>query len=273
MLTNLPRLRHIMLLGATGLMVTTSSMAQQAAEAPAPKENVLKLGIGAVMATRYPGSDERAFGAGPTFDYTMTNGFFISMIRGIGYGSTVGDFSYSAALGYRPGRKEKSATFFPASTGSSQLAGMGSIKNSATLVLNGGYVVAKWLSVNAMIETPLTARETGTRMKLGASSPLYQTSTDRVAFNVHTSIGDSKHMQSWFGVTEEQSANSGYTAYKPKSGFYEVGTSVSWSHQFNSQWGIYSAIGAHNFIGDAGKSPITKRKLTPTAAVQINYLY
>lgn len=267
-----PLLLRIALSGTIAIACTTQSIAANKEDAAKPQDNVLSIGIGGIVSARYPGSDQRGFVVGPTLAYTMKNGFFASTMHGIGYGNQAGRFSYRAALGYRGGRKEKDNAFL-FNPGSDHLKGMGDINNAAMLNLDTGYQVLDWLSLGASARIPLTARESGTTFHFNVSGIMHQTGTDTVSWTATTAMGNKQYMQTWFGVDATQSANTGFAQHKASSGIYEVGTSVHWQHTFNRHWSLNTLAGITKLTGDAANSPVTKRKVSPTAGVMLNYRF
>lgn len=259
---------------STLLLSTNAAAAKRIAplqNQAAQSDNALSLGLSAGVAPRYSGAQQMRPVAGPVIDYAMSNGFFASTTRGIGYGSNIGTFSYSAALGYRIGRKDEDGKF--GSSGSDYLKGMGSIKGAATLTLQSSLSLTDWLVASAGLETPLTARDTGSRVLLNLSAIAYQGSDDTLTASLGTNFADSKYMRTWYGVSAAQAANTKFAEYKPKSGFYEVSATVNWDHAINKQWHLKTIVGASHLTGDAGKSPIVQRKLAPVGMIQVTYLY
>lgn len=236
------------------------------------QENTLTIGAGAAYGSRYSGSNQNRVGPALLLDYQMQNGLFASTMRGLGYGGQIGDLNYSAALAYRDGRSDNDNGGFSGS-GSKQLHGMGDIKGSALAMLSLDYTVTKWLSLSAVAELPLSQRENGKAVHLGITGILYQSEQDKLSLGGTASLGDTKYLQTYYGVTAKQSANSGFGVFKPKSGLYAMSTDISWRHQFDQRWAVTTAIGATQLTGDAGKSPIIRRKVAPTAAAYVSYSY
>lgn len=236
-------------------------------------DDVLRLGLGAGVGARYSGSDQNTGSAALVFDYQMSNGFFASSLRGIGYGGDAGDFSYHAALGYRSGRSESDKGSFSGGGGSNFLRGMGDIKGSATAMLGFGYTPFKWLNLSAVAELPLSQRDNGKAFHFGITGILYDRDTDKISLGGEASIGDGKYTQTYYGITSQQSARSGFAAYKPKAGLYAVSSSLTWEHKFDANWSLTTLAGLTHLTGDAAKSPIVKRKTAPTAGFYVSYSY
>lgn len=257
---------------AIALACTSHAMATNNDLPDAARENVLTIGLGGFIGTRYPGSDQNGFFIGPSLDYAMTNGFFASTLRGVGYGAGTGRFSYSVALGYRDGRKEKDRAFL-FNAGSNQLAGMGDIKGAATLNLDASFEALDWLTLGTSLQLPLTARETGATLHVNMSGALYHTDSDTVSWSASAGMGNRKYMQSWFGVNNKQSAQSGFARHKASSGLYEITTSMNWQHTFDRHWSVNTIVGLTKLTGDAANSPIVKKKLSPSAGVMVQYQF
>jgi len=243
------------------------------AEESAANGNTLRFGVGAGFGPRYSGSDQNTGSAALMFDYQMQNGFFASSMRGLGYGSSSGAFSYSAALAYRSGRSESDKGRFNGSGGSNYLRGMGDIKGSATALLSVGYAPIKWISLNAVAELPLSQRENGKAYHFGVTGILYDADRDKLSLSTVASVGDRKYSQTYYGVSDEQAGRSGFAAYRPKAGLYAVNAELTWEHKFDPTWSLVTMVGAGSLTGDAAKSPIVKRKTAPVGGIYLSYTY
>ncbi|WP_222428638.1 MipA/OmpV family protein [Herbaspirillum sp. SJZ099] len=243
----------------------------QAAEAP--KGDVFTLGAGVAIGPRYSGSDQNRAGLGLAVDYAASNGFFIGTTRGIGYGSQAGKLDYSIALGYREGRKDSSQSSFMGRTGSDYLRGMGEIKGSVTTLLGLGYTVTDWLRLGLQAEVPLSQRDNGSALHFSASSPFYTSDSDRLTLGLTSSWGNRKYVQTYYGVTAAQSAASGFRQHGAKSGIYAYALELGWKHKFDANWSLMASVGAMQLAGDAGNSPIVKRKTAPMGSVFVTYSY
>jgi len=255
-----------------GLLTARNAHADEA-KTPAATGNTFIIGAGAAFGPRYSGSDQNMAGPILLLDYSTPSGFFASTMRGLGYGSSIGSFNYSAALGYRGGREEKDESDFGFSSGSTRLRGMGDIKGSASAILSLGYTPVEWLNLSVTADLALSQRNNGNAFHFGVSSPFYTAGNDKLSLAATASVGDSKYMQTYYGVTNLQHQNSGYRAYKPKSGLYEVNASLSWEHRFNANWALQTMVGATRLQGDAAKSPLASRRLSPNAAMYVTYTY
>lgn len=261
-------------------LVPTLSHAQAGAE-PAGG-NTLMLGIGVGFDAKYAGAKKIEGGVLPAVDYQMSNGFFASTMRGIGWAGETGPLGYSASLGLRGGRDDKDKKGI--SGGSKELKGMGEIKTIGTLNLGLSYSLMDTVQLSAGVELPLSkgkdkdiaqlkdARH-GTVFRLGAEAGVWSDERNELSIGLSASAGDKKYTQAFFGVSPAQAAASKYGVYTPKSGFHSLEASVSWKYKIDKKWGVMSSLGATRLLGDAAKSPLVQRKASPTGMVMLTYLY
>jgi outer membrane scaffolding protein for murein synthesis (MipA/OmpV family) len=78
-----------------------------------------------------------------------------------------------------------------------------------------------------------------------------------VNFGPRASWGNSRFIDTYFGVTEKESDRSGIRDYDASAGFYGVGAELGARYAFSENWGVEGRAGYSRLIGDAGDSPIT----------------
>ena len=258
----------------TSLSLACMSCAATAAEMPRQENgSSLTLGIGVGRAPRVLGSKESQTGAAPVFDYQHESGFFVGSRRGLGWAGGSETFKYSVALGARERRDEKDHSLLGTGTGGKELEGMGDVKASALGLIGVGVQLSKQLGVNAALEVPLTQRNNGAALHLGMSYALLQTEQDAVALGAKLSYGDTKYLRTYFGVTAQQSQNSGYASFTPKAGFYKTDLTLTWSHRIDEHWSVTTMGGVTRLLGDAGNSPLARRKTSPQGGVLVTYTF
>jgi len=244
-----------------------------AGAASAADENVLTLGGGVAAAARYSGSDELQAAPIIAIDYQMANGFYASTLRGLGYGRDFGNLHLGAALGYRGERTDKEETSFGGRRGSDRLKGMGVVKASGTGLLSAGYKIVDGLVVSGQAEMPLSHRENGRSGGLAVTGTLVNTDREHVTISLGANFADSKYAQTYYGVTAEQSARSGFKRFNAKGGMYEGVMNLSWAHKLDDRWTVTSMVGYSALVRDAARSPIVLKSTSPTAAVYASYRY
>jgi len=237
------------------------------------QENTLTLGGGLAAASRYSGSKETQLAPVIIVDYQMANGLYASSMRGLGYGTALGNLSLDAALGVRGERLEKNESSIIGSRGSTELRGMGDVKASVTANLRAGYIIVPGLVLGASASLPMTHRENGKNAGFELTGTLHADDRDRVTLSLGASLADSKYMQTYYGVTATQAARAGFKAYKPSAGLYEAKFAFGWEHRIDQRWGLTGMLGSTTLVRDAANSPVTRRNTAPTAAVFASYRY
>lgn len=254
--------------GALLALLATPTLA-----AEPPQGTTLTLGGGVGVAPRYSGSDENRVSTALVLDYSMRNGFFVSSTRGLGYGNSLGNLDYSAALSYRTGRKDHNVDSDTMSDGSDHLRGMGNVKGSALGVVGLGYKLTNWLSAQLQAEVPFSERDNGAALHFGIVSPLYHSPKNSVTLGLTSSWGTNDYMQTYYGVSAAQSAASGFTQYTAGSGIYACSLNLDWTHNFTERWSVVADAGYTQLAGDARNSPIVQRKASPTGSLTVTYRF
>jgi outer membrane scaffolding protein for murein synthesis (MipA/OmpV family) len=249
------------------LALCTTTLPALAADTP-PSDSLV-AGVGLAYVPEYAGADRSRVVPLPFLERNYANGFFLSTQRGIGYQAAVGDVKLSAALGYDGGRDDHKKNFF---SGSDALKGMGDIDGSAQAVLSAAYQLGP-VGLSLTTRQNLGHRDYGATYTLGLSGSLYASAGDQVGWGLSAQYGDSKHAQTWFGVTAAQSAASGYRAYHAGAGVEQVTAGVHWNHVIDSNWSVRSAAGLTRLTGDAADSPLTRRKTTPMLMTALMYRF
>ena len=251
--------------------VLTMGMGCQAEASSMVDGDNLVLGAGAAAGPRYSGSNQSTAAPILLLDYSLADGLFASTMRGVGYGGQVGGFSYSAALGFRGGRKEKNQIATFGDSGSDRLQGMGEIKGNTSAALGVGYMFLPGFQLGLTTDIPLTQKDNGKSLHATLTGQVYEQGNDRVSFGLTAGFGDSKYAQTYYGVTEAQAARSRFSAYQAGTGLYEVNATLTWGHKIDDRWSITSVVGANHLLKDAARSPLAERKTAPTAMVYATY--
>jgi outer membrane scaffolding protein for murein synthesis (MipA/OmpV family) len=233
-----------------------------------PAGDSLTLAAGAAVGRDYTGGGDERVRPALLFDYQRADGFFVSLVRGLGYAEQVGMFTLSAALAYDGGRSDSRQTF---RQGSDALRGMGDIDGGAAARFGVSTRVFGHTTLSLDADLALSRRERGDTLRFGLQQELWAGGADKVALALSTTYGDSKHAHTWFGVSAAQSASSGYAAYAPGAGIEQSNAELSWGHRIDGHWSLRAAAGALHLSGDAADSPITQKRTYPVGVVTVNY--
>lgn len=258
----------------SGLALAGLALTASAAPAKSPAaQSSLSIGGGLGFGPRFMGSKRSHASLLPLLDYQHPSGFFASTQRGLGWAGGGDDFSYGLALAPRAERDDKDHGVLSASGGGKELAGMGEVREAALAVLGLGAQMNDLLRLSTAVELPLSNRQSGSAAHFSASLTLRQTRQDTVSLTGTVSYGDGKFLHTYFGVSAVQAANSGLAAYTPKSGIYKTSLSASWNYKFDEHWSATGLVGVSRLQGDAGSSPITRRRTAPDGGLILSYTY
>lgn len=86
------------------------------------------------------------------------------------------------------------------------------------------------------------------------------------------SWGSSKYMQTYYGVSDAQSAASGFARHDAGAGIYAWSIDLDWNHKLTARWSVLAAAGVTQLTGEAGDNPIVQRKTSPTGSLKVTYL-
>ncbi len=70
--------------------------------------------------------------------------------------------------------------------------------------------------------------------------------------------GDS-YLQTWYGVSPEQSARSGYPVFSPGEGLRDLALGLTVRTDFNPRWSGFVSAGASRLVGSTVDSPLVQR--------------
>jgi MipA family protein len=144
---------------------------------------------------------------------------------------------------------------------SSAFKGLGNIRPTLRLRTGASWQVQGPWRVGASWSVDVLGRQGGGTGDISAG---WETkfSAD-TSLNVGTSVGfaNSRYLQNQFGITPDQAVSSGYAVYAPRTGWRDMGASVSVRHDLNwgadERWIIVGGAGISRLIGAAAASPLT----------------
>lgn len=87
-----------------------------------------------------------------------------------------------------------------------------------------------------------------------------------------TLAGD-RYLQTWFGVTPEQSARTGYPVHEPGLGLRDVQAFVSLHRPLSGHWVLMSRFGFMRLLGAAADSPLVRRVTTHSVTLGLGYRF
>lgn len=233
----------------------------------------LKAGVG--NAPRYSGSDERM--TGPVLGGKVVSpwGIFLDTDKGLGWGYKGNAASFSAYVGASGSRKDKNDSLH---AGSKRLKGMGEIKARPQLGVSASYNLGG-IIVGASLEHALKEndrKDTGkafTHLELSLLTNVYAGRYGSVDASLSSHFGDRNYLQTWYGVTTGQAAQSRFKEYKAGAGNISNGMNLVWSLPISEHTQFSTLLDVQYLADEAGKSPIVERRLQTSVMGVLEYTF
>jgi MipA family protein len=221
---------------------------------------------GAVIAAyEYQGSDQRRTLVLPILSYQWANGWFAGVTNGIGINfSGSSQMQYGLRLTADVGRKESRTN---------ALRGMGDIDPAAEAGAFFNYFFPQGLFLTSSVRYGAAVNNKGLVVDLGAGYSTAITPSWRLTAGTGITLTNARYMQSYFGVTNAQSAASGYAVYSAGAGARDLRANMALSYSIDQKTSVTAALSASSLLGDAKKSPLTRKRTSETAIVAITYAF
>jgi MipA family protein len=98
---------------------------------------------------------------------------------------------------------------------------------------------------------------------------------DRVMLTarIGATYADDDYMQNYFGVSGEQSADSGFREFDAEAGFKDVFAEIGLKAQLDAHWDVRGSVRYSRLVGDAADSPIVETEDQFTGLVGVSYKF
>lgn len=228
-------------------------------------------GMGVMSQAKYPGSSETRVGALPTFSASHGR-WQIGAVPGAGVPLGVsytllqdGPWRLGVGVGTGLGAARNAHD-------GSGFAKLGTIEQTTWGSVSGSYTLGA-VAASASIVSDTGGHQQGTRAMLDV---MYRTRpTNHLSLSVGPGLTwmDSRYASTYYGVSAEQSANTGYAAYKAGAGLNALRLSASADYQLTREWGLSAKLGLTQLQGDAAGSPTVEKKNQTSYGLFANYRF
>jgi len=233
------------------------------------------LKAGVANAPRYSGSDQRM--SAPVLGGKVVSpwGIFLDTDKGLGWGYEGNALSFSTYVGASSSRKDKNESLH---AGSKRLKGMGEIKARPQVGVSASYNLGGAI-VGATLEHALKEddhKDSGkafTHLELSLGTNLYDGRYGSVDASLSSHFGDRNYLQTWYGVTTGQAAQSRFQAYKAGAGNISNGLNLVWSVPISEHTEFSTLLDVQYLADEAGKSPIVERRLQTSVMGVLEYTF
>lgn len=152
---------------------------------------------------------------------------------------------------------------------SSQLEGLGDIRSTLRARLGLRWEPAPSWQLNLSSSFDLLDRVGGYLITAGASRSFRLDEHQRIVLGASVSAAGGGYLQTWYGVTPQQSDDSGYPVYRAGDGLRDLNLSATWRKEFNPQWAGFASVGASRLLGSAAHSPLAHRRGGASASLGV----
>ena len=252
---------------AAGLCLGLAASAALAQVAETPLEvlaapTVWEGAIGLIAGYRpeYSGAANRVLKLTPAVflrygRFTITNaGGFVTrraddVVRGLGM-DLVSDtrLRVNLALRFDAGRSEGTST---------ALAGVGDIKPTVRARLNLGWRFEGPWRLGGSWSVDALGKGGGNFGDISTGWEHRFSPTTVFTTGLSLSAAGDRYMQTYYGITAEQAARSGYPEYTPPAGLRDVAATVGFRTDLGADWILLAGAGATRLLGPAARSPLT----------------
>jgi len=257
--------------GVALLISATGRAAADEAMPPAPAGLHGSIGMGVAVVPEYEGSKDHKTRATPNINLFYGDSlFFTRMSAGanlLRYKTEQGvAITAGPLLALRRGRDQDE---------NAALNGLGDIDTGLDA---GGFVRFRKQGWQASIDVRqnVTNSDQGATMKLSAGHGIPLGQKFKLRANLETTWASADYMNTFFGISALQSAQSGIAQYEADSGFKDAGVSVMADYAITQNWSGFATVRYKQLLGDAADSPIVAglgSKDQASASVGIKYRF
>lgn len=212
----------------------------------------VRVGLGGGVGPEFVGAKSYDFRLIPVLDIAYKDKF-----RLFGTQATLQLYSYDwfhmgALIRYRAGRGEGD---------SKALEGLGRVGGGFEA---GGYLEARFKKtvLRTRFSQDISGEQDGLTIFMTADQGVYRSPNGKFAAAVGGRLTwtSKKFTQAFYGITEEQSANTGLAIYTPGGGFRDVTLRGVARYDLSEHWRISGILQLSRLVGDAQDSPLVQER-------------
>lgn len=142
---------------------------------------------------------------------------------------------------------------------SSALTGLDDVRSTVRGRLMVAHGFDSGWSATLGTSVDLLGRGGGTLVDLGVGRSFPLAPRASWSLGVSASAADRRYMRSYFGVSEQQAATTGYPAYAPGTGWRDASLSLGLRGELGDQWIGYAGFSQSRLLGPARDSPLSRQ--------------
>ena len=226
----------------------------------AKRDWTLSIGFIGGVKPEYEGSDEYGFGMGPKLAGSWQD---ILFFKGKTFGANLvreKNLKAGPVLSWAGGRDEDD---------DDKLEGLGDVDGS---IEAGGFISYRKKPLRFKLEArhDIDSGHEGGLVELSVGTPL-PFKKQPILVTLGTTWASDDYMESFFGVSAKQSADSGLKKYDADAGIKDIKLGLSTGYKITNRWRVGGMVEYKRLVGDAADSPIVEDKNQFVAGIGISY--
>lgn len=233
------------------------------------------VGAGVGVRPTYEGSDRYTTIAVPYAEATYNDWLSLGH-NGLNAYVTKGNLRFGGGVTGASGRLDRDSDNL-LKPGDDRLKGLGEIQGAPGLRAFASYKLGRVNLGGSITRFYGSAdhrndpKNEGLLVSVGAAIPFQPTAKLTITTAVGATWADTQYTQTFFGVTEAQSAHSRFAPFNASSGLKSVDVDLSISYRFNRHWSVQSLMQMKVLSGDAAESPVAFAGNDASFFTPINY--
>jgi outer membrane scaffolding protein for murein synthesis (MipA/OmpV family) len=149
---------------------------------------------------------------------------------------------------------------------STRLSGLGDVKRTVRARLSAQWEVAPHWRLGAGLSLDTLNQGGGYVVDASGSREWVLGPGSTLTAAAGVSAAGDRYLQTWHGVTVEQSLRSGLPVFRPAEGLLGATASLTYRTELGPHWAGFATVGVQRLLGDAARSPLTERPSNTRAA-------
>lgn len=157
------------------------------------------------------------------------------------------------------------------SADSASTAGLPDVKRTLRGRLFTSVKLAPDWQLGGSLSQDLAGRQGGLVWSAELRHQLYRSAGGELSAGLGMAGGDSRYMQSYFGVPEGPAAERLGRSYAPGAGLRDVGLGLSYTRSVSKHWVCFSGLGVGRMLGTAADSPLNQKSASFSWSLGLAY--